>query len=117
MFRQAAFIMCHQCIDMSPSVISPLQLFSVFCVTNHGCALATWTHIEPHRTNLVGLRNKNPAETQTERKTMRADEREKGLLPNLSAADVASRAKLSFSGILGRCGKSGDPQQAEKCGR
>lgn len=59
MFRHAAFLMCNQCTDMSPSVISPLRLFSVFChkacVTNRGCAFATWTRKEPHRTNLVGL--------------------------------------------------------------
>lgn len=61
-----------------------------------------------------------PAETQRQDFSLRGKQckqmTEKGMLPNLLAADVACWTELSFSGILGRSGTV-DLQQAERCGR
>lgn len=61
-----------------------------------------------------------PAETHGHKCSLRGRRceqmREIRMLPNLSAADVACWAELSFSGILGRSGGL-DLQQAERCGR
>lgn len=69
---------------------------------------------------LTGLRTQNQLKRRGGNLVWEEDDvnrwERKGMLPNLSAADVACWAELSFRGILGRWGTV-DPRRAEKCGR
>lgn len=112
-------------IDMR-SVMSLLQLLFFYHKVTKTCVCfptLTKKKIDSHRYmggKNVSVYKEKTLETQGPEFSLRGRRceqiREKGMLPNLSAADVACWAELSFSWILGRSGTV-DPRRAEKCGR
>lgn len=122
-----AFTMCHKCwaLTWGVSCLSSNCCFFNHKVTKTCVCFPTLTKekIDSHRYmggKNVSVYKEKTLETQGPEFSLRGRRceqiREKGMLPNLSAADVACWAELSFSWILGRSGTV-DPRRAEKCGR
>lgn len=97
--------------NMVVSVMSLPELLFMCIFLSQGLCAYMWQNMH----ELLAEKTNRDRNLAWEEDDVNRWERE-GMLPNLSAADVACWTELSFSSILGRSGTR-DLQRAERCGR